>query len=97
MKHVKIATALMAFSVTGMLFAANYNAPDVRVGDTSPKYRPTKPVMYEDSYHIAGVSWGNDRTIASESEAEREPSSVPVAEPKEPTPWLHKEEADRKY
>jgi hypothetical protein len=97
MTNKKMGAALLAFLVCGMVQAAPYSSPDVRVGDPSPAYRPTKGVSYEDSYHIAGVAWTNDRAIASEAEEVRKPSSVePEKEVQhEPKPWLHKEMDDK--
>ena len=85
MTNKKIGFSLLALMVTGIVYAGSYNAPDIKVGDTSPAFRATKGVSYEDSYHIAGVSWyNNERNVASEPE-KREPSSVDS--PDQPTPW----------
>lgn len=86
MTNKKLGLSLIALLVSGLVHAAgSYNAPDIRVGDTSPAYRPTKGVSYEDSYHIAGVSWyNNERNVASEPE-DRKPSSVET--PDQPQPW----------
>lgn len=66
-----------------------YAVEDFTMKDPAPKYRPSKPVSYEDSYHIAGVSWNNDRAIASE-ESLNLPSVEPKEEAHEPKPWLYK-------
>lgn len=86
MKKISLFSTFVALLVG----VSAYAVEDFTMKDPAPKYRPSKPVSYEDSYHIAGVSWNNDRAIASEES--REPSSVePVKEEQhEPKPWLHK-------
>lgn len=96
MTKLTLGMTLLALAFCGTAFAGSYIAPDVGGLDKSPSYHPAKGVSYEDSYHIAGVSWNNERTIASQ-ESEREPSSVPAPvkeDPKDPKPWLIKMEAD---
>jgi hypothetical protein len=98
MKILKNGFALLLLLVCGMVNAASYVSPMLDKVDASPKYMPTKTTAYDDTYHIAGASWSNDRAIASE-ETDREPSSIdaPKEVPMEPKPWLHKYETDQPH
>ena len=99
MTKLTLGMTLLALAICSSAYAGIYSAPDVGVQDKSPSYHPTKGVSYEDSYHIAGVSWNNERSIASQ-ESDREPSSVVLPtkdEPKDPKPWLIKTESENPY
>ncbi len=87
MKLSILKIGLLAMFIVPNAFAGAYKSADIKIKEKAPSYHPTKGVSYEDSYHIAGDSWANDRAIASEKE-DRKPSSV--EDKYEPQPWSYK-------
>ena len=104
MKFKKISLAALILSVCTFVIAAEYKSPTTGVKESSPPGVVSKVAEFNEDYKVEGAE-KTDRSIASEKEADREPSSVVATDNKkvddgknedkaDPKPWLYKIKID---